>query len=796
VRKKVLATLFAVCLLFILLPMKTLASDVIANGVCGPNTTWTLSSDGILTISGKGGMYSYDDDAPWNAYLSDINSVKIESGVTEIGFGAFMGCINLKNVAISDGVQEVRSYAFSGCSSLERIDLPNSMRNIRSYSFEQCANLNSVTIPDSVEKIGSHAFLDCVNLTSIKLPDNTALEESAFRGCSGLESVNIPSNTTTIPEALFYECSSLKSIEIPGKVTEIGGNAFMNCSSLKSIEIPDSVRSIGDVLFSGCTNLEYVIIPEGITEINYFMFSDCSNLKSVAIPDSVTSIGNFAFYKCTNLTDLVIPENVQSIGEWAFTECKLLKSIEIPDGVTEIGANTFSHCHQLNSVTIPDSVVSIGESAFYGCLSLLDVYYIGSKEQWELISIGGRNTEITNAAWHHMHKKVIDPAVESTYFKTGLTEGSHCSVCGEVIEKQQVAPIKTLGTPKLNAKATSTDKIKLTWGQVPGATSYEIVRSNRQAGNYEKIQTISGGSTVAFTDTRLNIQTTYYYKIRAIVSAGGNSMYGNHSAIAIATTSAPAIQVTAGSGGKVSGGGTKKVGVQVTLKATPNTGYYFTGWKENGKKISSSQTYTFKVTKSRTLTAGFAKVTKPTLTAASANVTSVKLSWKKIAGATGYEIYRASSKNGKYTKIATISESTTLKYTDKRLTTGKMYYYKVRAVASGKVKTTYSSYSGLRNVKPVPLAPTGIKAVAGLKRVKLSWKKVSGTTGYEIYRATSKSGKYKKVKMIAKISTISYIDKKLTAKKNYYYKVRAYKTVNGKKVYGAFSDIKGAKTKG
>lgn len=195
------------------------------------------------------------------------------------------------------------------------------------------------------------------------------------------------------------------------------------------------------------------------------------------------------------------------------------------------------------------------------------------------------------------------------------------------------------------------------------------------------------------------------------------------------------------------------------------------------------------------MTASFAKLSAPALTAASAELTSVKVSWKKIAGATGYEIYRADSKNGKYVKKAVISKAGTVNYTDKGLTTGKTYYYKMRAVASGTVKTTYSSYSGIKSAKPLPAKVTGVKASAGSKSVLLSWKKVTGVTGYEIYRATGKNGKYKKVKSIGKAAAKNYADEKLKAKKAYYYKVRAYKTVSGKKVYGAFSDVRSAAAK-
>mgnify|MGYP000569644580 CR=1 FL=1 len=73
------------------------------------------------------------------------------------------------------------------------------------------------------------------------------------------------------------------------------------------------------------------------------------------------------------------------------------------------------------------------------------------------------------------------------------------------------------------------------------------------------------------------------------------------------------------------------------------------------------------------------------------------------------------------------------------------------------------------------------------KKVLLKWKKVSGVTGYEIYRAEGYFGKYKKIKTVTKATTTSFTNTKLKKGKSYYYKIRAYKTVDGKKVYGDYS---------
>lgn len=182
------------------------------------------------------------------------------------------------------------------------------------------------------------------------------------------------------------------------------------------------------------------------------------------------------------------------------------------------------------------------------------------------------------------------------------------------------------------------------------------------------------------------------------------------------------------------------------------------------------------------------KVDTPTnVKAASAAYNKVKISWKKVSGATGYEVYQYNSKTKKYAKIATVKGTS---YTKTGLKTGTKYIYKVRAYKTSGGKTVYSVYAKAVSAKPVPAKVTKVKAVNKSKKsAKITWKKVSGASGYRVYRATKKNGKYKLVKTIKKNKTVKYTNKKLKKGKKYYYKVRAYKNVGKKKVFGKYSSI-------
>ena len=238
--------------------------------------------------------------------------------------------------------------------------------------------------------------------------------------------------------------------------------------------------------------------------------------------------------------------------------------------------------------------------------------------------------------------------------------------------------------------------------------------------------------------------------------------------------------------GSVKGGGVYKKGTSVTLTATPKTGCYFAYWLEGSKKVSTKYKYSFTVSRTRKLKAVFAKIGKPTITATSIGYNRVKVSWKTVKGAKSYQIYRAVS-GGAYKKIAT---TTSKSYVNTGLTTGKVYKYKVRARWTGGSITRYGSFSPYKSVKPVPSKPANLKTSVNGNNAKLSWKAVSGATKYQVYRATSKNGTYKK---ITETASTSYTNTGLTGGKTYYYKVRAYRLKGSSRIYGPFCAAVSAK---
>lgn len=419
---------------------------------------------------------------------SSLTSIKIPNSVTSIGIWAFMDCTSLASITIPNSVTDIGPSAFNGCTSLTSITVDPNNKNYSSkdnvlfnknktklIQYPTGNTRTAYTIPNSVTSIEERAFEDSTNLTNVTIPNSvTNIDDFAFSGCTGLTSITIPNSVTSIGPFAFSKCTSLKSITIPKSVTSIGDYAFSECNSLTSITVDsnnEEYSSKDGALFdkSGTKLIRY---PAGNTRTAY------------TIPNSVTKIAPYAFSDCSSLKNITVPSSMDSIGANVFADCTSLTSITISDGVASIGDAAFKGCKNLTSVTIPKSVKSIGTYAFSMCNGISDVNYTGTKEEWDKISIARGNNVLKKSVHYNYdpnhkhsytskvtkaatcketgvktftcscgesytetiaktdHTAVIDKAVAATCTTDGKTEGSHCSVCGEVIKAQTVVTAK------------------------------------------------------------------------------------------------------------------------------------------------------------------------------------------------------------------------------------------------------------------------------------------------------------------------------------------------------------------
>ncbi|MGN1348610.1 MAG: leucine-rich repeat domain-containing protein [Acutalibacteraceae bacterium] len=444
--KKLSAFILVLIMAVSSLPLSSSAAEIIASGNCGvgywgvgdnyvfgDSVTWTLDSDGVLTVSGNGAIVSDDDivTPAWYGYRTSIKSVIISEGVTSIGNCAFLGCTSLAkinwnaesvsdfdtyysrvfynagtagdgiDVIFGDSVKKIPAYAFADCKGLKSVTIGNSVTNIGDYAFFRCSGLTSVIIGSSVTSIGDSAFYECTSLTSITISDSiTSIGSRAFVRCVCLAEITIPDSVTSIGGAAFSGCASLKSITIPVRVTSIGAGAFGDCTRLKQINWnAENVRDFYDdedgggygIFGNAGTSGDGIVVVFGdnVKKIPAYAFAGCKGLKSVTIGNSVTSIDESAFIGCTGLIEITIPDSVTSIGGGAFIGCTGLTEITIPDSVTCIGECAFEDCTGLTNVTIGNNVTSIDRATFEGCTGLTNV------------TIGNSVTNIGNSAFSY-----------------------------------------------------------------------------------------------------------------------------------------------------------------------------------------------------------------------------------------------------------------------------------------------------------------------------------------------------------------------------------------------------------
>lgn len=353
--------------------------------------------------------------------------------------------------------------------------------------------------------------------------------------------------------------------------------------------------------------------------------------------------------------------------------------------------------------------------------------------------------------------------------------------------------------------------VRLEWKQA-SVSGYQIYRKT-DSGKYTKIKTLNAKTSLIFTDKTVLPGHTYAYKVRGYKTISGKNYFSSFTSVKTAAIKMSAPKLNSAS---VSGVNKAKLSWKRDSKAT---GYYiYRSTTEKGgykkvKTINSNKTlnwtdssifpgtsYYYKIRSY--VKSGYGKgnsgyskilmintsIDKPIVSSVSSSATGIKLKWKKSENAAGYQIYRSSSYSGKYTSVKKVTKNSIVAFTDKNVTFGKTYYYKVRAYKTIGGRTKYSSWSAIVCGRP-ELKATRFTGISGISSTKatLKWSKVSDVQGYKLYRKTGKSGKYSAVKSISSAATTKYTDKSLKKNTTYYYKIRTWKKVDGKVRYSAYS---------
>ena len=357
-RKRLLSFVLAVLMIASLLPATALAADIVDSGTCGAegdgsNLTWTLDSEGVLTISGSGDMRDYDYSSPWYENGNQIQSVFMANGVTSIGNFAFNECTSLTSMTIPDSVTSIGNGAFKGCTSLTSVTIPGSVTRIGVGAFASCTSLTSVTIPDSVTRIGKQAFDYCTSLTDVYY----AGSEAQWKAISISSAGNNDLLTANIHYNYGSHTHSYKDVVTAPTCTEKGYTTH-TCACGKSY-VDTYTDALGHAWDSGKVTKEPT---ETETGVKIFTCTRCGETKTETIPklthehsyDAVVTAPTCTAKGYTTHTcacgDSYVDTYVDALGH-AWDNGKVTK----PATETEDGVKTFTctRCGETKTETIP-----------------------------------------------------------------------------------------------------------------------------------------------------------------------------------------------------------------------------------------------------------------------------------------------------------------------------------------------------------------------------------------------------------------------------------------------------------
>ena len=464
---------------------------------------YAFAGSGIAEITIPDGVVTIGASAFWGTALADV---VIPDSVTTIGAGAFWET-KLVDVVIPDSVTTIGESAFRYCWEMKTLHLGSGLTTVEDYAFDRCEAAVTLSADNRALVLEDNALLNAEKTRLIQYFEGpkdtdraeaytipTGVEEicnGAFDCCDDLKTIVIPNTVQRIGQEAFGQCDNLEGLTIPASVTQIEDNAFyfnvypVHVAAENTVYCSENgvvYSKNKDTLYYAGTAVGAYSIPNSVVSIGPAAAARAA-IASVTIPASVESIGNGAFELCEQLQTITFLGSVKEIGVGAFSGCFSLTGVTIPEGMKAIRESAFARCTGLRSVTIPKSVTTIEWGAFEACDALLDVYYAGSKADWERINIDEYNAPLTDAAIHY--------------------DGST-----EIL----VPDVVTLGEAEANA-----DGVVVTWKKATNAVWYKVYRKDAVNTEWTEIAMVRNTS---YTDRDVEEGATYTYTVRGVASDG------------------------------------------------------------------------------------------------------------------------------------------------------------------------------------------------------------------------------------------------------------------------------------
>ena len=768
--------------------------------------------------------------------------IVIPDSVEKIEFEAFRGCDKLENIKLSENLTIVGYGVFGDCKSISKIEIPKSLKkfdgtwgrgtnlsygafggcsNLKTVNFEAgstivcaalfmgCDGIEEIELPDTITEIGDSAFKNCKNLDRITMNNGIEiLESSAFEDCFSLTTINIPNTVKAISNSTFQDCTSLTEVHLSNILKEIPASTFSGCKKLTTINFPSTLTPIGNSAFSGCESLPEAILPSGVEKIESNAFKNCKALKKAALPDTVSSIGSSAFYGCEALTDITLGSKLKKIESQTFYGCIVLPSIVIPYNVTTIGDSAFVNCTKLTQITVPRNTTSIASNAFsypkkmtmYGPSDCYAQTYASGKGI-KYVTQDIHATSVSLDSTEKTAERYDDFQLTATIAPLNFTDAVVWTSSNEevaTVSDTGYVEICGVGTAVITVTAGNVkDACKITVPQLIDWIEFDEDEIELKAGQTYQLKPYISPSDATNKKLKYTSSDTKVAEVSAsgLVTAKSEGEAKIRAAATDGSDEYAVCYVTVTGKAKVTGitldrtSAEVKRGEKLTLNVTVSPSYASNKkvvWKSANTKIAT-------VDANGSVTAKAPGRTKITVTSAenssyqaSCTVTvPYKITYKLNKGKNN-----ASNPSTYYGKKVTLKNPSRKGYAFAGWYTDAKFKKKITSI-SNSAKSDYILYAKWTKVKVAKASLTSAKNSKS-KQILLKYKKVSGAKGYEISYSTDK--KFKKVVTKKNTAKTSYTISKLKKGKIYYVRIRAYKMDSmGKKVYGKYSSMKKVK---
>ena len=349
--------------IFTLLGLLTISAAVGGFTACNKETLATpdgfdVDYENVLTWS------DVDKARTYTIEIKDVNSGEITQSSAKREY------LSLAYLAVGD--YEIRIKAVGGTDGVE-----SEWSEV--YAFERKYETGCLyrLINNSEYEITAKGSASGVVIIEPLYRDKpvTAIADTAFRKCWGMEELIIGDSVRTIGESAFLHCKDLVKVTIPSSVTSIGASAFQNCTALTEITLPESITEISDYMFAYCKSLTEVNMHEKLTTIGESAFLECAALTEITIPNSVTTMKKYAFDSAVELASVTFGDSLEAIDEHAFSNCPALSTVKFSTkkNLKTIGQRAFSDAISLETIVFPEGLTEIGYASFYGCSNLKDI---------------------------------------------------------------------------------------------------------------------------------------------------------------------------------------------------------------------------------------------------------------------------------------------------------------------------------------------------------------------------------------------------------------------------------------